>query len=181
MTTKSQLRKAALALPSVSEHLEDAVLVFRVDGEVFARLPPDGTVELLCGAERAERARAWVAAVDLLTRGDTIVGVSVGLGDVNGMELNRLVYQAWLHRAPEDLAATQRSAAAGVAPAGPDALPSNLGRPATSALLTAGVDSLTEARSWSAKRLLKLHGFGPKALRLLEAALKERGLGLADD
>ncbi len=156
--------------------------MFRVAGATFAKLAPDGTVELLCGAERAGRALAKISQkASPLAMGDTTVGIRVVLADVNGMELNRFVYQAWLHHAPEALTAPLRAAEAGAAPAGRDALPANLGRPATGALLTAGITSLTEVSAWSPKRLLALHGFGPKALKLLQAALAERGMELAAD
>lgn len=51
-----------------------------------------------------------------------------------------------------------------------------VGRPANSALLQAGVTSLAEAASLGRSKLLAMHGIGPKAIRLLEAAALERGL-----
>jgi hypothetical protein len=54
-----------------------------------------------------------------------------------------------------------------------------LGRPANSALLQAGITTLAQVASHGPGELLALHGVGPKAIRLLEAALKERGLGFA--
>lgn len=178
MTTLRQLRKAALGLPEVSEEERGDAREFLVSGEVFARLSPDGAVELLCGPERAHKATGRLAVVERLERGGATVGVSVPLAAVNGMELNRLVYQAWLQQAPERLTRALRSADAGGAPSGPDSLPGNLGRPATSALLTAGITSLSAASTWSAERLLALHGFGPKALKLLQQALAEHGMEL---
>ncbi|GAA1570841.1 hypothetical protein [Leucobacter aridicollis] len=50
-----------------------------------------------------------------------------------------------------------------------------IGRPATSALLLAGVSTLAEVRELSRAELLSLHGVGPKAVRILEAALAEHG------
>ena len=54
----------------------------------------------------------------------------------------------------------------------------NIGRPATSALLSVGVASLLQVPAMSRQELLALHGVGPKAVRLLEEALAERGMGL---
>ena len=54
-----------------------------------------------------------------------------------------------------------------------------LGRPANSALLQAGITTLARVAKHSAKDLLAMHGVGPKAIRLLEAALAERGLHFA--
>lgn len=64
----------------------------------------------------------------------------------------------------------------GPAPIG--ALPS-IGRPATAALLHAGVTTLTEAASMGRRRLLTLHGVGPKAVGILEAAAAEHGIAFA--
>jgi hypothetical protein len=53
--------------------------------------------------------------------------------------------------------------------------PLGIGKPALRALTGAGystLDQLTRAREAD---LLRLHGFGPKALRLLRAALAEQG------
>jgi predicted flap endonuclease-1-like 5' DNA nuclease len=55
-----------------------------------------------------------------------------------------------------------------------------LGRPANSALLLAGITTLAQVASHGPDELLALHGVGPKAIRLLEAALKERGLKFAE-
>ncbi|MCU1568447.1 MAG: hypothetical protein JWQ56_3384 [Pseudarthrobacter sp.] len=55
-----------------------------------------------------------------------------------------------------------------------------LGRPANSALLQEGITTLAQVASRRPGELLALHGVGPKAIRLLEAALKERGLKFAN-
>lgn len=58
-------------------------------------------------------------------------------------------------------------------------LPS-VGRPANSALLAAGIDSLAKVAACSRRELLAMHGVGPKAVRILEAALEARGLRFRD-
>ena len=55
-----------------------------------------------------------------------------------------------------------------------------IGRPANSALLAAGIGSLAEAAACSRSELLAMHGVGPKAVRILEAALEAQGLRFAD-
>lgn len=55
------------------------------------------------------------------------------------------------------------------------ALP-RIGSPATRALEAAGVTTLEAVSGWSRKDLLALHGVGPRAIRLLDAALEEAGL-----
>ncbi|MGB6058995.1 MAG: hypothetical protein WBF71_12120 [Microthrixaceae bacterium] len=53
-----------------------------------------------------------------------------------------------------------------------------IGAPATRALATIGVTSLSEVTKYSETQLLALHGFGPKALRILNEALEKAGLSL---
>jgi predicted flap endonuclease-1-like 5' DNA nuclease len=55
-----------------------------------------------------------------------------------------------------------------------------IGRPANSALLNAGISSLAQLAGLSRSELLAMHGVGPKAIRLLEAALEAQGLRFAD-
>ena len=55
-----------------------------------------------------------------------------------------------------------------------------IGRAANSALLAAGISSLAQVASCSRNELLAMHGVGPKAVRILEAALEAQGLRLAD-
>jgi hypothetical protein len=58
-------------------------------------------------------------------------------------------------------------------------LPANIGAPATRALTAAGYTELAQLANVPAAKLGKLHGMGPKALRLLQEALEERGMSLA--
>lgn len=54
-----------------------------------------------------------------------------------------------------------------------------IGAPAFRALDHIGIVSLKDLTKYSEKELLALHGFGPKALRLLNERLKEKGLAFA--
>lgn len=56
-----------------------------------------------------------------------------------------------------------------------------IGGPATSALLAAGYTRLEQLAAVREADLLKLHGMGPKAIRILKEALAERGLSFADN
>jgi hypothetical protein len=58
----------------------------------------------------------------------------------------------------------------------PDPLPASIGKPATRALLGAGIRTLGDVAARREAELLALHGVGPKAVRLLAQALEERGL-----
>lgn len=51
--------------------------------------------------------------------------------------------------------------------------------PALRALNNAGYTHLEQLTEVSEQDLLKLHGMGPKAIRILRAALEERGLSFA--
>jgi hypothetical protein len=55
------------------------------------------------------------------------------------------------------------------------ALP-RIGAPATRALASVGITSLDDVAGRSADELLALHGFGPRAVRILDEALAEAGL-----
>lgn len=53
-----------------------------------------------------------------------------------------------------------------------------IGAPATRALASIGVTRLDQLADRSESELLALHGFGPKALRIIRDALAENGLRL---
>lgn len=52
----------------------------------------------------------------------------------------------------------------------------NIGAPAFRALDKIGIKNLLQLTKYSEEELLALHGFGPKALRLLKERLNEKGL-----
>lgn len=51
-------------------------------------------------------------------------------------------------------------------------------KPAERALIGAGYTRLEQLDGVSEKELLKLHGMGPKAIRILKEALEARGMSL---
>ena len=57
-------------------------------------------------------------------------------------------------------------------------LPRNIGAPATRTLTAAGYTNLSQLADVPVAELKKLHGVGPKALRLLQEALEQQGLSL---
>lgn len=176
MTTVAQLRKAALALPETEEGTHFGMVAFKVRGQGFASVTKDGWVQLQVSDERAEDFLSRHSAGERLVRMGKSIGVRVPLTGINGMVLNALVRAAWFHRAPKRLAAELAKAE------DPDSaegdLPQSIGRPALSALRGAGVSTLEEAAARSEKELLALHGVGPRAIRILNKALQERGLYL---
>lgn len=56
-----------------------------------------------------------------------------------------------------------------------------IGRPARGALAAQIVTALEDVARLSERQLLAIHGVGPKAVRLLRAALDAAGLTLRDD
>ena len=59
--------------------------------------------------------------------------------------------------------------------------PTGLSKPALRALAGAGYVRLEQLVAVRGAELLKLHGMGPKGLRLLRSALQARGLSFADE
>jgi hypothetical protein len=58
--------------------------------------------------------------------------------------------------------------------------PRGIGAPAARALAQAGYTHIDQLHGVASTELLKLHGVGPKAIRVLREALAERGLAFAD-
>ncbi len=56
--------------------------------------------------------------------------------------------------------------------------PQGIGAPATRALTRAGYTELRQLSGVPASDLKRLHGMGPKALRVLQEALEQQGLSL---
>jgi hypothetical protein len=56
--------------------------------------------------------------------------------------------------------------------------PKSIPAPAIRALIGAGYSDLRQLAGVSAAELQRLHGMGPKALRLLQQALEQMGLSL---
>lgn len=170
MTTLAQLRKAAMALPEVAEGTHFGMLAFEVAGKGFVSVTEDDAVQLAMTEADVGRTLETVATARPITRSGKLIGVSVPLGEVNGMVLNALVERSWRAKAPKVLVRQREAAVRGEAPSGPDALPSTIGKPATRALLAAGITTLAAAVARSDEELLALHGVGPKAVRLLREA-----------
>ncbi|MEX3714420.1 DNA-binding protein [Cytobacillus horneckiae] len=57
----------------------------------------------------------------------------------------------------------------------------NISKPANSALALAGYIKLEQFEKVTESDLLKLHGVGPKGIRILREALKENGISFAKE
>lgn len=172
MTTKAQLRKVALSLPEVEETDGHA---YSVAGQVFAALDREGNVILQLDPATVRASLKRCTITELPARGTRPAGIAIPLAELNGMELNNLVFKSWLAVAPDQLALRARLAMQGRTPEGPHALPADIGAPATRALLLAGITNLTELAEWTEREVANLHGLGPKAARILKDALLESG------
>ncbi|MEU3273456.1 MmcQ/YjbR family DNA-binding protein [Saccharomonospora sp. NPDC006951] len=172
MTTLSQLRKAALALPEVEEGTHFGMVSFAVRGKGFASLSKEGHVQLQLPDAEAEAALAAHPSGERLVRMGKPIGFRVPLTDINGKDLNALVRQAWSARAPRRLVSSLNAV-----PSECD-LPAAIGKPATRALLQEGLSTLEQVSTRTEAELLALHGVGPKAVRILGEELARTGRSL---
>lgn len=179
MTTRAQLHKTALGLPETRQDGNDP-LSFSIAGRQFAALNEAGQLLLPLDEDTVRASLKHCTITRLPPAGDQPAMVSLPLDELNGMELNNLVFKAWLTQVPAELADRARAAMRGEAPGGPHALPRSIGSPATRALLLAGITNLEQVAAHSEEQLLALHGVGPRAVRILKEVLSESGRRLAD-
>jgi len=173
MTTLAQVRAAALALPEVAEDTAAGTVSFVVRGRRFAVVTRDDVVQLRLADDDVARMLAEHPAARRWTRGDHQLGVSVPLADLDGQQANHWVRRAWFARAPRRLAESL-VAADSAEPGSVGDLPAAIGRPATRALVGAGIVTLSDVARLGDAELLALHGVGPRAVRILREALAAR-------
>ncbi|MFI9822787.1 MmcQ/YjbR family DNA-binding protein [Streptomyces sp. NPDC052013] len=179
MTTLAQLRRYALALPEVEEGTHFGMVAFSVRGKGFVSVTKDGHVQVHLPPDETEAAVGGHPTGERLVRAGRPIGFRVPLADVDAKELNALVRAAWFSRAPKRLAAALAAAEAAADEPGGE-LPAGIGRPATRALLGAGLTTLDDVARHTKAELLALHGVGPKAVRVLSEALEQRGRSLRE-
>jgi hypothetical protein len=166
VTTLAHLHGTALALPETTSAVTDAgVVTFTVRDKRFAAAGKDGCVELHLPSADADEVLAAHPTASRLSRA---AGVRVPLADLNGQQLNHWVRRAWLSRAPKALAAQARAADNAV-PGEVGDLPRSIGRPATQALVNAGITTLAQVAALTDAELKAMHGVGPKAIQILRA------------
>ena len=170
MTTIAHVRTAVRRLAEVTR-VEGGAETWAVDSREFLTVTADrGSVELRLPADDAEQVLLDIPGSRLLRRGSRTTGVVIPIVAMNGMQANAVIGRSWASRAPDRLTRTP-------AEAGADSdLPRSLGRPATAALHSAGITTLTEVSSRAPAEIAALHGVGPRAVRLLEEALEAAGL-----
>ncbi len=180
MTNRAQLRKAALHHPETAERRSGPhETEFLAGGVRFAWVDAEGRVSLILPRPEADELLSAHGTAERRTRGTAAVGVRLPLTDLNGQQLNHWVRRAWLAQAPAELA--ERAAAAeNAAPGQVGDLPRGIGGPATRALVQAGYVTLAGVAELTREELAALHGVGPKAVRVLDEALADAGLGFAE-
>ncbi len=173
MTTARQVRKAALELPEAEERTAAEAVTYSVRNKVFVSVA-DGVAAIKLPDEVIAGALEDHPSAERVEYRGASSGFRISLADINGQHLNGLVRQAWISRAPKNLAAALVEADSGAVPSDSD-LPTSIGKPATRALLGAGVVTLDDVAARSAAELAALHGVGPKALRILAEVVRESG------
>lgn len=116
-------------------------------------------------ADVAEHLRRSGAAIIALIAGLSAVGLAAADGRIR-LFAQVAIRHADNHRADIETALATQS------------LPRSIGAPATRALTAAGFTQLGQLANVPVADLKKLHGVGPKALRLLQESLEQRGLSL---
>ncbi|MBO3102368.1 helix-hairpin-helix domain-containing protein [Cellulomonas fengjieae] len=160
MIAVDDLRRWALALPETTEKPHARLVGFRVADVGFARVDEHRGVALLDVDPSRDRSEAGLRP---LTKGSTEVDLSVA----DPRLTEQLVAEAWRFRAPAAVADAHPYV--GAPPGG--ALPKAIGRAATGALHAAGLTTLDAVRAADLDAVLRLHGVGPKAVRILRELL----------
>jgi hypothetical protein len=105
VTTLSQARKIALALPEATEQDHHGMVSFRVRGKIFATVPDDAHVRVMVDEMEI---RAAVGenphACQEFYWGKRLACVVVELGAATPALVKELLVEAWARKAPKKLA-----------------------------------------------------------------------------
>jgi len=99
------VRRHALSLPSTSEAPHFAFSSFRVDGKIFATMPPGDELlhVFVDDVEREAAVALHPTFIEPLPWGKKIVGVRVTLAKADAVVVKQLLDRAWARRAPKKL------------------------------------------------------------------------------
>jgi len=103
-----QARHFALSLPEASEGPHHDLSSFRVRGEIFATIPPDGG-HLHIFVDEQQREPVVTLEPDTFEKlwwGSKVVGVRVVLANARSATVSGLLYSAWCRKAPKRLVAS---------------------------------------------------------------------------
>jgi hypothetical protein len=101
----STVRRLALALPEVAEAPHFDMAAFRVNGKLFATVPPaEDKVHVFIDADEvAAYCAEYPAAVEELWWGEKLRGCRVTLAKADAALMGELLAIAWRRRAPKRL------------------------------------------------------------------------------
>jgi hypothetical protein len=104
--TVDEIRRIALGLPEVVELDHHGMPSFRLNGKIFATLPPTGHVNILFPAEEADEALACYPDLGtVLWWGARRSGLQVEIAAVTADVVADLLESAWASKAPKRLLA----------------------------------------------------------------------------
>jgi hypothetical protein len=100
-----QAGRFALSLPSVTEEPHFHFSSFRVNGKIFATVPPDGLYlhVFVDEAQREIMAAVDPKAYERLSWGKKVMGLRVSLAAAKSKDVNELLQSAWERKAPKAL------------------------------------------------------------------------------
>ena len=100
-----------MALPGVTEEPHHAMSSFRVNGKIFATVPPDGLhLHLFVDEQDREQSIAVApAAFEKLSWGARVVGRRVKLARARHGDVEALLRKAWQRKAPRALVTPLRN------------------------------------------------------------------------
>ena len=109
-----QVRQYALALPEATEEPHFDYSSFRVRGKIFITVSPDEKhIHVFVGESDREMALALHPAfLEKLVWGGKVRGLRVLLSKASPAVVNRLVREAWAHKAPKRLVAVLKEPSA---------------------------------------------------------------------
>lgn len=106
-------RRAAMALPEVTEEPHFNYASFRVKGKIFVTVPPEEThLHVFVGDDEREQALAmYPGFAEKLLWGGKVVGLRIALASATPSVVKALMQQAWARKAPKALLAGLPAAA----------------------------------------------------------------------
>lgn len=110
----AEIRRAAMALPEVTEEPHFNYASFRVKGKIFVTVPPEEThVHVFVADDEREQALAtYPEFIKKLMWGSKVVGLRIALAEAKPAVVKALMQKAWAKRAPKALLAAARTAGA---------------------------------------------------------------------
>lgn len=107
MNTK-QIRSYALSMPEATEEPHFDSASFRIRGKIFITIPQDEMhAHLFVNELDREQALAmYPEFIEKLVWGQKVIGVRITLSKAKSVVVKDLIHQAWKHKAPKRLVAT---------------------------------------------------------------------------